>query len=1557
MSNLTADSALDAVAIVGMAGRCPGARNVEEFWRNVRNAVESIVFFTDEELAAAGVEEALLRQPKYVRAKGILQDAELFDAEFFGYTPREAELMDPQQRIFLECTWEALEDAGYDPYRYQVPIGVFAGTSLNTYLLKHLNPKKLTFTSGLELLVSSDKDFLATRASYKLNLKGPSITIQTACSTSLVAVCQACQSLLTYQCDMALAGGSSVKVPRIQGYMYQEQGIASPDGHCRAFDAQAKGCVTGEGVGVVALKRLADALKDGDHIRAVIKGWAVNNDGSLKVGYTAPSVEGQAEVVAMAQALAGVDADTISYIETHGTGTELGDPIEIAALTQAFQATTSRKGFCAIASVKTNIGHLDAAAGVMGLIRAVLALEHRELPPSLHFESANPKIDFANSPFYVNAALSKWKGPAPHRAGVSSFGIGGTNAHVILEEAPAATTAASSRPQQLVLLSARSPEALETATRNLAESLKDRPGLGLADVAFTLSVGRRRFNHARMLVCRDIQDAVNALEHVDAGRAFTQEQQPLERPVAFMFPGQGNQHVNMGLDLYQSETSFRHLVDQCCEQLRPELACDLREVLYPREEDCETAAEQLMDTRLAQPSLFVIEYALARLWMEWGVQPQALIGHSIGEYVAACLAEVLSLRDALTLVAARGRLMQTVPVGAMTAVPLSPDKLGPMLGDGLSLAAINEPSMCIASGPTELVQQLETRLADDGVTCRRLHTSHAFHSAMMDSILPSFADIVKQIRLGPPRIPYISNVTGTWVTVQQATDPDYWVSHLRQTVRFADGVHELLKEPERLLLEVGPGTSLGALAHRHRDRKDAHVLISSMRHPREHRSDVACLFESVGRIWLSGVNIDWQSFYGYERRRRIPLPTYPFERQRYWIEAGDRQSVGDGAPEAGIRQKNPDMAAWFYVPSWKRHPAPAAIRPATLPAEALSWLVFADDCGLTDQLVARLRDRGHIVSIVKHGQEFSRNDDNTYTLSPSELTHYEAVFSALREENRFPNGVLHLWSVGDARNGGRGPAFSELLDRCFYSPLCIAQALGKNAHPDPVQLLIISDGVQAVTGQEPLCPEKSTVLGPSTVITQEYPNIACRNVDILLEEFEASDRLGLVDQLIAELDAKSSDAAVAYRGGYRWTRDFEAVQLQALEDVPMRLRNGGVYLITGGLGGIGLTIAEYLAKTVAAKLVLVGRTGLPSPDEWDEWLASHTEVDGTSRKIQRLQNLQALGAEVMVASADVSSREQTQEVVDRARRRFGAIHGVIHSAGIPGGGLIQLKAQEKAAAVLAPKVQGTHVLGEIFRGTPLDFMFLCSSLTAITGNMGQVDYTAANAFLDAFAHQRNASDSYTVSVNWDAWSDVGMAVDAELPAELAEQRRQTLENGIHSDEGAEVFARILCSALPQVIVSTHDIRSRVQAQTRTVSKPDQSHPEPTRTSRSGHARPRALAQAYVAPRNELEERIADVWQELFGIDQIGIHDSFFDLGGHSLLAIQIISRLTAELDIDLSVNAFFDAPTIAQLAEHVHEATQKRQRDAEKVADVLGTVEQLSEEEVHRLLAGKEMEN
>jgi natural product biosynthesis luciferase-like monooxygenase protein len=1359
-----------------MAGRFPNAANVDEFWTNLRNGAESITFFSDQELLQAGVNANHLRAPNYVRAKGMLEGSDLFDAGFFGFSPRDAEMMDPQRRIFLECAWHALENAGYCAENHEGAIGLFAGASVNTYLLNNLLPNRelIEKAGNLQTSIQNRTDHLSTRVAYELNLKGPAVTVQTACSTSLVAVHLACQSILNGECDMALAGGVTVSAPIVNGYLHQTGDIHSSDGHCRAFDANADGTVDGSGAGIVVLKRLEEAIADGDTIHAIIRGSAINNDGSLKVGYTAPSSHGQFQVIAEAQAVAGVPAETITYVEAHGTGTTLGDPIEIEALTEAFRSSTDKRKFCAIGSVKTNIGHLDVAAGVAGLIKTVLALKHRELPPSLHFQRPNESINFEETPFFVNAGLRPWttNDCEPLRAGISSFGIGGTNAHVVVEEAPVETGEDSKRPAQLLVLSAKTATALDAATVNLINHFKTHPDANLADVAYTLQNGRKTFDYRRIAVCRDTLDATGVLETLDHRKVFTGLQEPHERSIAMMFPGQGAQYAGMGAKLYEHETVFRREVDRCLQILQPQIGFDLRQVLFTDAEHAAEASERLKQTIITQPALFVIEYALAQLWMSWGVKPGAMIGHSIGEYVAACLSGVLELEEALTLVALRARLMQSLPPGAMLVLTIPEDEVQSLLvGRELSVASVNAPSLCVVSGPIPAVDELEQELNERGIGSRRLHTSHAFHSAMMDSIVDEFVNEVARVKLSAPQIPYLSNVTGKWITAEEVTDPQYWGRHLRECVQFNSGLVELLQDRDRVFLEVGPGRTLTTLLRHHPQKGTNRVVLNSLPHADERGVDDAeYMLTTLGRLWLTGVDVEWSGLYEGERRRRVPLPNYPFERQRYWIDPprlAKKDIEIDGKPPA----RRDDISEWFYVPSWKRVPNVHQL----IDAASNDWLLFADEYGVSVELARQLRNAGRNVVTVKRGEKFLKIDERAYTLNPSERADYVALLNELTANGFAIEKVLYLWTLTGTAMVAPALSTEDLQGRSFYSLVHLAQALGEQSTRQPLHLYVVSDGMQEVTGEESLSPDKALALALCRVIPQEYEHISCRSVDVAIGN-NADSLEELCKQLLAEVAFDETDKVVAYRGNHRWVQTFEQLSLGAAEARVPHLKDGGVYLITGGLGGMALEFAQYLAGEAKARLALVGRTPLPVRAEWDQWVRTHDESDPTRRKIERVLALEALGTEVMVLAADVADAAQFGAAVEQVRERFGPINGVIHTAGVPGSGLIQLMKHAAAASVLAPKVKGTRVIEQLFADAPLDFLVLCSSRSSILGGFGQADYCAANAFLDSFAHDFAArTGTLAVSINWDAWSEVGMLVNTVAQFGLRDSDAQLKE--------------------------------------------------------------------------------------------------------------------------------------------------------------------------------------
>ena len=1092
----TTGSEASSIAIVGMSGRFPGAPNVATFWENIREGRETIRVFTEQELLAAGERPELLRDPAYVKACGYLDDIDKFDAAFFGISPRDAAVFDPQHRLFLECASEAFEDAGYVGAKIGGPVAVFAASGASEYFTYNLVTNEEVLRSiGAWLLrhTGNDPNFLATRVSYELDLVGPSMNVQTACSSSLVAVHLACQSLLNGECDVALAGASTI-YPEQLGYMYRPGEILSPDGHCRAFDAQAGGTVMASAVGCVILKRLSDAVRDGDCIRAVIRGSALNNDGSDKVGYLAPSVGGQARVISEALDLAGVAPEDVSYIEAHGTGTLIGDPIEIAALVQAFGPEVQRQS-CAIGSVKSNIGHAGEAAGMCSLIKTICALEHRELPPSLHYQTPNPQADLSNSPFFVNASLRPWSvAPGKTRiAGVTSLGAGGTNAHVILEEGPPRPLQTrGDAASQLLLLSSRSSAALDVATRNLASHLRAHPEQPLDEVAFTLMAGREAFEVRRSLVASDAAAAAAYLETADPQRVFTGKAVREPISTAFLFPGGGAQYAGMGAELYEKEPVYRDAVDACLSVVQPRLKVDLRRLMFPPPDEVAKADKQLEAPSLALPALFAVEYALAMLLQSWGLLPAALIGHSAGEYAAACISGVFSMPDAISLVALRGMLFEKLPRGAMLSIALPEEQVRSLLGSELSLAAVNGPSLCVASGPVDAIARLESKLAADEIEHARVHIDVAAHSSMLEPILSEFERFCRPIAFQKPKIPFVSNLTGTWITDAEAMDPAYWVRHLRNTVRFDQGARTLLASGSRALLEVGPGRTLASLCRQQPGK--AAVVATALRHPNEAASDVAFLKEAVGRLWVAGIEIDPTRFFAPDSQRRVSLPTYPFERQRYWIDKGVQ-----AAPSNSLTRR-PDLGQWFSAPSFLRS-APSE----QLPAEELRkpWLVLTDNSPLASAIVERLRASGARVSTVVSSGHFAERGELSFAIDPARAADYSKLMEALREQNAVPAHVVHLWALAPRPRRFFGSssdadlaAWERGAVRNFYGLLFLSQALAFEV--DQVRLTAIGTAIEALPGETEVHPEKATLMGVCRVLPREMPGASCSVLDVVV---------------------------------------------------------------------------------------------------------------------------------------------------------------------------------------------------------------------------------------------------------------------------------------------------------------------------------------------------------------------------------------------------------------------------------------------------------------------------
>lgn len=1340
------------VAIVGMALRVPGANTPCEFWSNLAEGVESITTLSDEQLAVSGVHRDTMNRQGYVRRAATLDRMEYFDAEFFGFSPMDAAIMDPQHRQFLAVCWEALEDAAHPASTFDGSIGVFGGCGMGSYFaLNLLSNRQLVDEVGLFLLrhTGNDKDFLVTRASYLLDLRGPAINVQTACSTSLVATHLAAQNLLSGECDIALAGGVTIEIPHGRGYQYQPGEILSPDGRCRAFDADAAGTVFGSGVGVVVLRRLSDAIADGDHIYAVVRGTAVNNDGARKVGYLAPSVDGQAACIAEALAVADIAPTTVQFVECHGTGTSVGDPIEIAALDQAFGRPRDGLPYCYIGSVKTNIGHLDTAAGIASLIKAALALQHRAIPPSLHYQRPNPLSVLGTSAFQVATELTPWPRltGTPRRAGINSLGVGGTNAFAVIEEAPDPAPTAPADGPQLLVLSARNRAALDGASERLARHLVQNPGIDLADVAYTLHAGRHQFSERRVVAASSGAEAAELLRSGDARRVFTHSAGARQPPIVFLFPGGGAQYPLMAAQLYAHHEVFRRHVDEGLRLAQQQHGVDLRNLLLA--DAGADALAALHDASLQLPALLIIEHALANLLISWGLNPIALAGHSVGETVAACIAGTMTFVDCLGLVVLRGRLMERTR-GGMLSVHMPAAELTALLDEyGLDLGVINAPDLCVASGAEDGLVQLERRLNQLGVESSRVRINIAAHSRLLDPVLDEFRSYLHTVSLATPKVAWVSNQTGTWITAAEATDPEYWVRQLRHTVDFAANVATIATEhSDAIFVEVGPGNTLCSLTRLNPAVGARHGTVPTMRQADERADDATTLLTALGRLWALGADYPVEQAYTAgqrpngqrpnSQRHRLSLPTYAFQEQRFFIEPranGDRLHA-----DPPMLDRLP-IEQWFWEAVWRPQP----IEPLTDCPQ--TYLVFADSVGIADRVVSRLRTVGHHVAVVRAGDSYRMLQSDEYLLAAEHgRGGYEQLLADLLRNGFVPDRIVNLSLLAKHREFRPGLSFFHRNQELgFYNLVFLMQAWAAEGLRRPLHLVVATANAQkASTSDTVSWPEQSTVLGPLLVLPHELPDVTCVAVDLALpvaKRRTPPDYGPIVEAILGEAQGSTvgltGGIVAAWRDGARLTRTYQ--RAIASNPKPLPLRRGGVVLITGGLGGIGLTIARQLHETVAARLVLVTRK---SP---------------TQRQTQEVSSLRALGAEVTVLQADVTNIARMRAVIGEVRQTYGGLHGVIHAAGIVDDRPLLEKDQADIEQVIAAKVYGTLVLDELTRDIQLDMFVVFSSTSVITGPAGQLDYVAANAFIEAFAHSQ---PKRVTAIAWGAWSEAGMAVES-----------------------------------------------------------------------------------------------------------------------------------------------------------------------------------------------------
>ena len=1489
----------EAIAIVGLAAKVPGARDVDEYWSNLVRGRETVCPLSDEQLRGYGVPGELLSHPAYVKMAAMVPDAEYFDAGLFRMTPREAELSDPQTRLFLEMAHAALENAGYDPGALGGGVGVYATAGPPRYAEQHLLPHP-EFASSLisGVLNLSHRDYVATTASYKLDLRGPSLTVLTACSSSLVALYLACQALRIGDCDMAIVGGADVEFPFGNGYLWEPGGVRSRDGHCRPFDATATGTVFGSGACAVVVKRLSDALAEHDHVSAVIRGIAVNNDGADKVSFGAPSSSGQAAVIMEAMALSGLRPGDISYVEAHGTGTPLGDPIEIAALTEAYARLPGAgppAGGCGIGSVKGNIGHLGPVSGLAGLIKVALSLEREQLPPSINFTTPNPQLNLDATPFRVHDHLAPWpRDPRrPRHAAVSSMGIGGTNAHVVLAEPPARSSAEHAGQPLVVLWSGQTAAAEQAARDRLARYFSQCRESEFADAVATLQYGRARHQVRAAAVCRSAHDAAAALGPAGSGRVAVPGR-PVRspRPVSLLFPGQGSQYAGMARGLYGDVPAFARALDGWLDLLEspglPLRAC-WQGIAVGADVD---------DTVFAQPLLFAVEVALAQLWQDAGIRPAALLGHSLGEIAAATVAGIFTPPDAAALVLARARAMGDLPAGGgMLAVAATEDDVRPMLQGchGVSVGVVNAPAQIVLSGPDDGLRRAAGALAEAGITSRRLRTSGAFHTPALGAAAAAFERAIAGISARPPAIPVFSAATGRQITGAEAADPSFWARQLVSPVRFAAALDAVLEAGDGVLVEAGPGQVLTGLARRHPRVRQGHaVAVPSLPRPGgDDAADTVSLLNAAACLWTEGHDIAWERAGQPPLRQRIPLPGYPYQRERFWIEP-PAVTGGSAARPGGEDMPAPagPGTSPFSTVAWTQFPA---CQVTVGRRDAMAVVLLPAEPRRASDVVLALRQAGLRAVGLRPSGAFRRDGDE-FGVRPGVSDDVRLVFDEIAARGENPELLVHAaaaetWPQASAGN------VRQQLDGSFFGLLALIQhGLRTNAAGRLPGLVTMATGSVDVSGSDPVEPVKASLHGAMRTLALEMPWVSAKLID-----FSANTA---VSCLRDELCRDDGQLVVALRGRRRWLPG--EVPLQVAPGSAAAVRRNGVYVITGGLGGLGLEMTRGLAASGACpRITLLGRR-VPAGEAdrgrlagGDEWASG---VDAAVREAG------SLGAQVRIIGCDVSDARQVRRALDVVTAHDGPLNGLMHLAGVAGDGMLPVRRPELAEEVMRPKVLGLYTLAEALAGQhPLDFVVFFSSRAAVDGLAGGGDYAAANAVLDLYARDAGVPADRVLSINFPSWTTVGMASRVRRPAAGPGEPGEGTA-GIDPAAGVDLVLTLLSALTPEQVVVRPFAGGRPVAL-------------PRGTGASGRDAGAADAGSAVSPQAPDAmppdapdaDRVRQLWSRTLGIADIGLDDDFFDLGGDSLFAIELLSLVRDIFGVELGIGEFFEAPTLGEL--------------------------------------------
>ena len=1492
------------IAVIGLSGRFPGADTIHKFWEMVQDGRDCISTFSNEEAMNEGETELVCNDPAYVRSNAHLSNKHYFDYTFFNYRPDEAALMDPQIRIFHECCWLALEDAGYASNR-QVNIGLYAAGTLNVPWVLHAEvANRQGLVDDFTAAQLRDVSFLSSLIAYRLNLKGPAIYLQTACSSSLVAIHEACNSVLLGECSIALAGGVNIKHYSKKGYTYKEGMIHSRDGKCRPFDSHSAGTVNGEGAGVVVLKKLKDALRDGDNIYAIIKGSAINNDGNSKVGFTAPSVSGQSEVIKRAHRMARIDSQSITYVEAHGTATELGDAIEVEALNKAFGNHIEKN--CALGAVKSNIGHLDSAAGVAGFIKTVLAIHHRQLPPGVHFKEPNPRIDFKNGPFYVNTTLKEWNNAAgPLRAGVSSFGIGGTNAHIVLEEAPTFNTGAESRPFQLITLSAKTPSGLENNTIRFIEYLQSNTDVSLPDIAYTLQTGRERFRFRQTVVCENREEAIRLLTSgAWQQQAATNVQEDLQH-VIFLFSGQGAQYANMCRGLYLHEKAFRHYVDDCLGRLKQFSTLDFHEVLFPGDDSEKDNSADINNTKYAQPLLFVIEYSLALMLMQWGIRPGYMIGHSIGEYVAACISGVLSLNDALRLVARRGELMSSVEQGCMLAVDLPEETLQPLLlkYPKIDLAVVNTENSLVVAGSQDDISEFESVLVNLEYNCKRLHTSHAFHSYMMDAILDEFSREFSTVTIHPPSIPYISNISGDFVQFEQVRKPAYWSTHLRLAVQFCKGAQTLLQLGNGLFIEVGPGRSLCNYISGNTLKSNRHTVINLVRQAKQQVNDEKYLVEKLGLLWLNGIDIQWNEYYTIEKRKKVSLPGYCFDQLPLTTDFDLNRLLLQTLNGTGHEQKK-QQENYIHVRDWKKTILPNEA--TELKEQQSVFLVFRGNESFSASVIDRLVSLGQHVIDIKPGKTFQRIEKDQFEVDLAEPAHLAQLFHSLFETGIIIEHIIYCVTLNEQVAAVQFNHLQTGLRDGYLGISYIAKAIAGSRHTANIQVTVIGNQLATVTEEDVIDPIKAIVHAPVRIAPSEIMNVTCKVIDIPYPLSKESIP-GYLLKIENEIFFEPEEPFVAYRMGQRWVPFFDNWNSNQKTGSGITIKNDGVYVIVGGMGGVGFTLAKDIAHRYQPTLAIVYRSAFPARGEWNDWLIEKGEADAVSQQIRQLMEMERAGSSIALYQANITQQEEVRELIHTLQKKYSKINGIIWCAGeIDYGGIILNRSKEDFISYSSSKVHGLLLMQQLLDFASLDFIAMFSSVGNVIYQVkfGQVGYNAGNEFLEHYAaYAKHQFGIHAFTINWCDWMDVGLTIKAvrkEFPLADIKTINSKIAHAIYPKDGIRIFYECLENKAPVYTIYPGDLLNAIAERRLHVKEMRQDKPpgEITIQGKVINHRP--------------EDQLVTIYTHFFGT-KVSVTDNFFELGGDSLKAMSLVARINQQLCVRLSISDMYSCPTIQEL--------------------------------------------